>query len=313
MKYQNLVCALLYLAVLLLFATVPGGAESRQKVTVSMRPYKGTRAVVAVKLNGVGPYDFMVDTGATVTVLDAALFHELGLQALGSSRIVSSAGTTDQILSAVKDITLDSVSVRDVAVVSMKSPMNGTDYRAVRGILGENFLRHFDILIDNQHRTVTLDAGDGLADSLTGERLPVTFPPLPPGDEHRYQPRISVTVQTYGAASMLLDSGADMLVLLQWGNSRSGGGEGARLRTVNGSLPCESTHDKLHLGKGTVRDLAIMRCQTVTGKPSDSAGILPTAIFKQVFISHAGSYAIVNPTPRCDVALEMAALTPLSQ
>jgi hypothetical protein len=148
---------------------------------------------------------------------------------------------------------------------------------------------------------------------LTGERLPVTFPPLPPGDEHRYQPRISVTVQTYGAASMLLDSGADMLVLLQWGNSRSGGGEGARLRTVNGSLPCESTHDKLHLGKGTVRDLAIMRCQTVTGKPSDSAGILPTAIFKQIFISHAGSYAIVNPIPRCQVALEMAALTPLPQ
>jgi predicted aspartyl protease len=313
MKYQNLVCALLYLAVLLLFAIVPGGAESRQKVTVSMRPYKGTRAVVAVKLNGVGPYDFMVDTGATVTVLDAALFQELGLQGVGSSRIVSSAGTTDQILSAVKEITLDSLAVPNVAVVSMKSPMTGTSYRAVRGILGENFLRHFDILIDNQHRTMTLDTGDSLADSLAGERLPVTFPPLPQGDEHRYQPRISVTVQTYGAASMLLDSGADMLVLLQWGNSRSDGGYGARLRTVNGSLTCESTHDKLQLGKGTVRDLAIMRCQSILVKPSDAEGILPTAIFKQIFISHAGSFAIVDPTPRCNVALEMAALTPVSQ
>jgi hypothetical protein len=195
----------------------------------------------------------------------------------------------------------------------MKSPVTGTPYRAVRGILGENFLRHFDILIDNQHRTMTLDTGDGLAESLAGERLPVTFPPLPQGDEHRYQPRISVTVQTYGAASMLLDSGADTLVLLQWGNPRNGWGYGSRLRTVNGSLPCESTHDKLHLGKGTVRDLAIMRCQTVTVKPSDAEGILPTAIFKQIFISHVRSFAIVNPTPRCDVALEMAALTPLSQ
>ncbi len=310
---KPLVCALLYVAVLLLFATVPGGAESQQKVTVSMRPYKGSLSVVAVKVNGAGPYDFMVDTGATVTVLDAALFHELGLQSVGSSRIVSSAGTTDQVLSVVKEITLDSLSVRNVAVVSMKSPMTGTDYRAVRGILGENFLRHFDVLIDNQHRTMTLDPGDGLADSLAGERLPVTFPPLPQGDEHRYQPRISVTVQTYGAASMLLDSGAETLVLLQWGNPRNGWGYGSRLRTVNGSMPCESTHDKLHLGKRTVRDLAIMRCQTVTVKLSAAEGILPTAIFKRIFISHARSFAIVNPTPRCSVALEMAAVTPSSQ
>jgi hypothetical protein len=41
MKRQYLVCALLCLQ---LFAAVPGGAESPQKATVSMRPYKGTRA-----------------------------------------------------------------------------------------------------------------------------------------------------------------------------------------------------------------------------------------------------------------------------
>jgi predicted aspartyl protease len=313
MKHQNLVCALLYVAVLLLFATRPGGAESPQKVTVSMRPYKDTRSVVAVKVNGAGPYDFMVDTGATVTVLDTALFHELGLPAEGAFRVASSAAETSQIRSVVEEITLDCLSVRNITVVSMKSPMTGTDDRQVRGILGENFLRHFDILIDNQHRTMTFDAGHGLADSLAGERLPVTFPPLPQGDDNRYQPRISVTMQTYGAASMLLDSGATMPVLLQRGGQRNSWGDGASLRTVNGSLPCESTYDKLHLGKGTVRDLLIVRCQTATVKPSDAEGVLPTAIFKQIFISHAGSYAIVNPTLRCNLALEMAALTPLSQ
>src|SRR5580704_14461991 len=109
MKPQTLVCALLHVAALLLFATVPGGAESARKVTVSMRPYKGTRSVVAVKLNGAGPYDLMVDTGATVTVLDAALFQELGLRAEGSSQVTSSAGVTDQILSVVQEITLDSL------------------------------------------------------------------------------------------------------------------------------------------------------------------------------------------------------------
>src|ERR1700677_1169321 len=152
MKHQNLLCAFL-LATLMSFAALAGYAESSQKVIVSMRPYKGTRSVVAVKVNGAAPYDFLVDTGATVTVLDTALFNELGLRAEGTSKVIPSAGASSRIRSVVKEITLDCLSVGNVTVVSLESPMTGDDYRGVRGILGENFLRHFDILIDNQHRT----------------------------------------------------------------------------------------------------------------------------------------------------------------
>ena len=239
-------CALLFVVILLSFAAVPVSAESPHTVTVSMRPSKGARTVVAVKLNGAGPYDFMVDTGATVTVLDTALFDELGLPAEGSSRITSSAGVTHQIRSVVKEVALDCLSAQNIVVVSMKSPVAGSDYRAVRGILGENFLRHFDILFDNQHRKMTLDAVADLADSLAGERLPITFPPLPRDDENRYRPMISVKVEASGQASVLLDSAA-------------------------------------------------------------------TEIFKQIFISHAGSYAIINPAKRSSVAAALAIVTPLQQ
>jgi predicted aspartyl protease len=289
-KIQNLLWALLLLS----FAAVPGSAESPQAVTVSWRPYSGTRAVVAVKLNGTGPYDFMVDTGATITVLDTALFNELGLRAVGSSRIVSSAGVTNQILSQVKEITLDCLSVQNITIASMKSPLIGSDYRAVRGILEENFLRHFDLLFDNQHRRMTFDAADGLADSLTGERLPIIFPPLAPEDENRYQPMISAELEYYGRARLLLDSGATEFTLVQWGSQLKGSGD-TSVTTVNGSLACESTMRRVYLGKGTVTDLTMVSCQSARVKPEDSKGILPTGIFKQIFISHAGSYAIINP------------------
>jgi predicted aspartyl protease len=308
MKPQNLVCAFLLLG---LFAAVPGGAESPQKVTVSMRPYKGTRSVVAVKVNGAGPYDFMVDTGATITVLDTALFQELALQAMGSSRIVSSAGVTNQVLSQVKEITLDGLSVQDIKVVSMQSPLQGTDYRAVRGVLGENFLRHFDLLFDNQDRTMTLDAAGGLADSLSGEHLPIIFPSLPREAENRYQPMISAELQGYGRARFLLDSGAAEFIFVQWGDPLRLGD--TRVRTVNGSMACESTNKRVRLGKGMVSNLPMVSCQSATVKSQDSQGILPTGIFKQIFISHGGSYAILNPQKRDNVALEMAAITPLSQ
>ncbi len=312
MKHQNLVCALLYLAALLLFATVPGSAESPQKVTVSMRPYKGTRSVVAVKVNGAGPYDFMVDTGATITVLDTALFNELGLRAEGSSRIVSPAGATNQVLSHVKEITLDCLSVQNITVVSVQSPLKGSNYHAVRGILGENFLRHFDILFDNQHRTMTLDAADGLADSLTGERLPINFPTLAPEDENRYQPMISADLDDYGRARLLLDSGATDFTLVQWGSQLKGSGD-TSVTTVNGSLACESTRKRVYLGKGTVIDLTMVSCQSSRVKPEDSKGVLPTGIFKQIFISHAGSYAIINPIQSGNVPREVAAVAPLPQ
>ena len=179
----------------------------------------------------------MVDGSAPVTVLDTARFDELGLRGQGSSRVVSSAGVTHQFRSLVKELTLDGLSVKNITVVSMRSPLKGSGSPAVRGILGENFLRHFDILFDNQHRTMTLDAADGLADSLSGERLPIIFPPLPPEDENRYRPTISAKVQGYGQARLLLDSGASEFLFLQRGNSLKGLGD-TRLTTVNGSLIC---------------------------------------------------------------------------
>jgi predicted aspartyl protease len=305
-------CALLCVVILLSFAAVPVSAESPHTVTVSMRPSKGTRTVVAVMLNGAGPYDFMVDTGATVTVLDTALFAELGLRVEGSSRVTSSAGVTDQIRSRVKEIALDCLSTQNIAVVSMKSPVAGSDYRAVRGILGENFLRHFDILFDNQHRKMTLDAIGDLADSLTGERLPIIFPPLPRDDENRYRPMISVKVEDSGQASVLLDSATTELILLRRGIQFTGFGD-TRVTTVNGRLTCASTKGRVFLGKETVSDLPMVSCQGASVKANESGGFLPTAIFKRIFISHAGSYAIINPAKRSSARAELAIVTPRSQ
>jgi predicted aspartyl protease len=309
MNSRTLCCALLNAGLLLSFTALPGSAESPRTVTVSMRPYKGGRSVVGVKLNGAGPYDFMVDTGASVTVVDTALFEELGLRARGSSRVISSAGMTNQALSQVKEITLDSLSVRDITVVSMLCPLKESEYRGVRGILGENFLRHFDILFDNQHRTMTLDAADGLAASLMGERLPIVFLSQPHEDENQLRPMISANLQGYGPARLLLDSGAAELLLLQWANQLSGLGD-TRVITVNGSLICESAKTTVHLGKGKMSDLPMISCQGATVKPKQSDGTLPTAIFKQIFISHAGSYAIINPT---QVAGEIAVVAKLPQ
>src|SRR5215471_6745999 len=58
---------------------VPTGIEvPRNGVTVPMQDTEG-RPVVELKINGKGPYRFILDTGATTTVVSEELSHELSL------------------------------------------------------------------------------------------------------------------------------------------------------------------------------------------------------------------------------------------
>jgi hypothetical protein len=54
----------------------------------------------------------------------------------------------------------------------------------------------------------------------------------------------------------------------------------------------------------------MVSCQGASVKANGNEGLLPTAIFKQIFISHAGSYAIINPAKRSSVAAAVAVVTP---
>ena len=157
-----------------------------------------------------------------------------------------------------------------------------------------------------------MDATDGLADSLAGERLAMSFPSASEEDESKYRPMISVKVRAYGQATMLLDSGATDLILLQRGTRSNGSGD-TRLTTLNGTMACESTSETVYLGKGMARDFAMVSCDGKTATPRDKYGILPTALFQQIFISHAGAHVIIDPAKRSRVPVVIAAVTSLPQ
>src|SRR5258708_12855297 len=80
----------------LIFETHPFFAESLRTTTVSLRPYPGPLLVVPVKINGSGPYDFILDTGSTVTVRDGPLFPDLALRSDRNSQFPSPVPTVTQ-------------------------------------------------------------------------------------------------------------------------------------------------------------------------------------------------------------------------
>lgn len=53
-----------------------------------MEAYPGSMVIIPVNINGSGPYDIVLDTGSTVTILDGPLFRHLGLKPDGNAEVV---------------------------------------------------------------------------------------------------------------------------------------------------------------------------------------------------------------------------------
>ena len=118
----------------------------------------GAAVVVPVEVNGRGPYPFVVDTGATLTCVDAALADSLGLPAapgaVGLGATIGGAG-------AVRLVRVDSLRVGaaradalTACVVDLGS-VQGIGLRA-DGLLGLNVLRSYRVTFDFAERTLTL-------------------------------------------------------------------------------------------------------------------------------------------------------------
>src|SRR5215469_12858534 len=70
-----------FLVLIGLLCTIPiTFAEEAAPRTVPFQLVRGFAVVVPVTVNGHGPYDFMLDTGTTVTAVDRELSEELALE-----------------------------------------------------------------------------------------------------------------------------------------------------------------------------------------------------------------------------------------
>ena len=115
--------------------------------------------VVPVRLNGRGPYDFVLDTGATLTCLDASLARELELSAargvVGRAATLGSTGGVDVYR-------LDSLAIGDAAVKDlMVCALDLQHIRAagldVDGLVGLNVLKQYKVTFDFERRMLRLD------------------------------------------------------------------------------------------------------------------------------------------------------------
>jgi hypothetical protein len=293
----------LFCFALSLSASVPSVGQQAHQVKFKV---KGESIIVVpVTINGAGPFDFMLDTGTTNTLIDRKLAEELHLPPAGK-RILS----TFQAEAVTPFVRADSVSmagadVRGLDLFVINRLADGPPY--LRGRLGEDFMRYFDLLFDNRHRLIQFELGPGaLRDILSGERLPLT---LNLSNENEATENRLVVVGHCSESGgrevkFQLDSGVTGVVLLLGPNAQAVAS--TPTHTVEGPFGFlfEANLQTAHfqLGKRLFTETVIVPKSNISPRGADVDGLLPTSLFRSIFISHSGKFVILDPSVKPKLA-----------
>jgi Aspartyl protease/Domain of unknown function (DUF4124) len=130
-------------------------AIPRTAGTGQVRFTPGQPIMVAARVNGGGPVQLMLDTGAARTVVSPTALATLGVSYQGSQRGTLKGVTGDAEVEAVK---VDSIEVSGATHGPLLVISHDTGFGPERGdgLLGRDFLDHFTLTIDNTGGLLTL-------------------------------------------------------------------------------------------------------------------------------------------------------------
>jgi hypothetical protein len=309
MKLPSLCSSLcVLLATAFAFMSTSSQAETRCPGDIEvlrLRVVAGALVVIPVMINHTGPFDFMVDTGSQLNVIDPALAAQLNLKSQGTVGLVTIAAYSQASVGILDSLQAGSQMVlKPLVVVHDLGSIQAADPR-IRGVLGENFIAHFDLLIDYGHRVLCLDDAKLLQNGLRGERIPLVLPKHPETDLPFSQRLVvSVNLSNTGTRPILLqlDSGSDGSMLYA-GNreleqpllkyAKLQGPEVSDARRAFAVLPPQD----MRLGNHIVRTISFVtpatRSQNVPDREED--GTLATVLFQRIFVSHSDRFVIFDP------------------
>jgi hypothetical protein len=272
------------------------------------RSPRGLSIVVPVYVNDNGPFDFLLDTGSTITFVDPALLRSLELAVIDGGTVATLTGKAPIPLAVAETVSLGPVTQGNVEL-GMRDLAGLRELDAkIRGVLGQNVLRNVDYLIDNRKRTIEFDFGGLLAAVLEGERVHTSRIETPDNPAY-WNTKVPVKLAESNPheLNLILDTGSASVVLF------SDSLDLTRL-SKRASLPMAMKDDagnrkgsfeipaQLNVG-GVTREVEA-RVMTIGLKGLAANGLLPTAGFDSVYISNSGGFVMFQPKRKHDQKCE---------
>jgi len=164
------------LALLLLAAIFPIGVQAQAGCPADVKAIplhwvNQHQMIVRVSINHSGPYDFLLDTGTQITVIDLTLAGDLHLRSSGNAKVAGASFQGPAVFSKLDRFEVgDHVATNQpVLVYNMKNVQ--ADGFPLHGLLGEDFLSRYDVLIDKAHNVLCIDDTGAMVESMRDRRL----------------------------------------------------------------------------------------------------------------------------------------------
>jgi len=258
---------------------------------IRFRLVHDTLVVVSLTANGQGPFDFVLDTGADTTIVDPSLANTLSLVSTGSLQQTTLASTQTLTRSSIRSMAIGGGRVENVPVlVEDLGGLRNMDGR-IEGIAGQNFLAHFNYLLDYRKHSVRIEQADEIQQALDGDRVPM--------DRGDHRMIVASEAQSVGRAKLrlLLDSGANTVVLLPAAShalnlsAQESGVETTSSGEVG--LHVGRVH-ALTVGSQQLHEIAVALASTAPAEQIGD-GLLPTALFQSLYVNNREGFVVLNP------------------
>jgi hypothetical protein len=278
------------------WAGVPSAQASQATPCIKFKVVDGARMLVPVHINGQGPYRFLLDTGAAITMVDDAVARKAGLRPMTNIDLTTLTGVARMPLAPVESIGLGDRVVREMKVVYCDLSKAYSFTAGIHGVLGQDFLSNFNYLVNRKERAIRFEESGELEETLLGQRIPTErrqskFYLLVPGADGSSEPM-----------RFLLDSGSPYLVVY---DKPATAGRLSVISFERNTLLAESAIGKrklrpcrvggFRIGNHSLANLRVILAETLPGEQRFEDGLLPLRMFAAVYFNNAGNYVILDP------------------
>jgi len=258
--------------------------------------------IVAAYVNHSGPYNFLLDTGTQITMVDPSLAAELHLNTQGSA-VVAGVGFDAAASFAQLDLLevgSHAVFKQKILVLDIKNPYS-VDLH-FRGVLGEDFLSEFDVLIDNAHNLFCLDDSAAMRAEVKGPHIALLPVAETTSDSSSFRSLIisARLSDEERYVRLKLDSGTNVAFLFNTSKYVVPGSKRSAGDALNGVPRSYLTLPPQDLKIGSLKVPKVSFSTTFAGSQKDSRrsaydGLMTLGLFRRVLICHADHFAVFEP------------------
>lgn len=248
-------------------------ADDRERTPFQFGAHR--EPIVKVRVNGEGPYDFVLDTGSSHSAVAKRLAGAIGGPAVATAAVTSSVGTGTCVVVALAGVEVGPETAADVLASVVNDDLIDGSGR-IQGIIGQDVLAARRYTIDFGNRRITWHKRP------IAPQTALTFP------LRLVRERFQIELPQSGSTlSLVPDSGAEGLVLYARRDRRL-----PQLTALPGRMWLSTiterrsvrrvSVDELRVGAAALRDVPGVLVDPYDGDPSAGDGLLPLALFARV-------------------------------